>query len=109
MKPALILVVAALLSPLPSARAGTVEANPPSDAKDVPCVGSATRKVCIGSTERNMYEVMGMRQKVGSWTDEARDEYVRIFEVNRGATGCWIRLSRSTARVTSIQCAGMEK
>ena len=109
MKPALILVVAALLSSSPSARAGTVDANPPSDAKEIPCVGSATRKVCIGSTDRTMYEVMGRQQEVGSWTDAARDEEVRIFEVNRGAVGCWIRLSRSTARVTRIQCAGREK
>jgi hypothetical protein len=109
MKPALILLVAGLLFFASSVYAANFDANPPSDARDVPCIGTPTRKVCIGGTERNMYEVIGQQQEVGRWTDEARDEHVRIFEVNRGAAGCWIRLSRSTSRITSIQCAGMEK
>ena len=109
MLPTLVLILAALLALLPASQADALDPNPPPDAKEVPCVGSATRRVCIGSTERTLYEVMGKQQEVRAWTDEARDEEVKIFEVNRGTAGCWIRLARSTARVARIQCAEIEK
>ena len=109
MLPTLILILATLLALFPTTKTAALDANPPLDAKEVPCVGSATRKVCIGSTERTLYEVMGKQQEVRAWTDEARDEEVKIFEVNQGTAGCWIRLARSTARVARIQCAEIEK
>jgi hypothetical protein len=108
-KPAVILVIPGVLLFLPSAYAANVERYPPSDAKGVQCVGTATRKLCIGESEEKMYRVMGKGHEVGSWTDEARGESIRVFEVNRGTAGCWIRLLQSTARITSIHCAEIEK
>jgi hypothetical protein len=109
MKSAVILVIAGALLFLSSAHAANVERYPPSDAKAVQCMGTATRKLCIGESEEKMYRVMGRGHEVGSWTDEARGEFIRVFEVNRGAAGCWIRLLQSTARITSIHCAEIEK
>jgi len=80
---------------------------PPPDSSEMKCVGTKARKFCVGDHDSAIYDLVGRRAEVEHYQDIASDSVVRIFELNKGKSACWVTLKYSAARITDIRCVGM--
>ena len=76
----------------------------PSEAKQVPCAGSADLKVCVGFQKLDVLRLWG--EPVAEWRDGQKDVH-QMYDL--GGVGCWLQYAGPDLHVDTIKCIGVEK
>ena len=101
---AIILTLALLFLTMPAWAISWKPIPVPREAKQVQCVGTAVRKVCVGDEEADARFLWG--EPVAEWRDKQR--YVHeVYEFNFGRGGCWLDYVGPGLRIGTMRCVGL--